>query len=464
MAELTPPQIATELAPSLRMLRKRAVHSRLLDRYYDGKSPVPTAITTARLTKAYNALVPVSSAPWGALAVDAAQAKLEIGGIQTGDKRVDRILWDGWQANQMDAESLLGFNASLCAGRSFAFLWRGPDDDLPVITMESAEQMIVRYWAGSRRLRRSAVRYWEDEGTGKAFCTLYTPDFVYKLQEVEGRRRTEDHTVDAGGKVWAKREVIGEDWPLENPWGVVTAIEWPVNRRLKPGEFGHARGEFEHVTGLIDRIQLLTFLGLVVAIWMGFPLRGVIGDKILRDDNNKQLPPFDVKPDGIFQLENPEAKLASYEAADRKLLSIYAELDQFASLTRTPRHHLPMEQGMTNLSADAIRASEGNLDAKIPTHKGSLGEGAEETLRVYGLMLDDPIKVPPTAAMQWINHEQRTIAEMGDAAMKLKDILPTTMIAERVLNMSQSDIARLAAEQASNSFGQMLNEALTGGS
>jgi hypothetical protein len=44
---------------------------------------------------------------------------------------------------------------------------------------------------------------------------------------------------------------------------------------------------------------------------MGFPLRGVIGDKILRDDDGKQLAPFEVERRQVFQLENPSAKLAS---------------------------------------------------------------------------------------------------------------------------------------------------------
>jgi hypothetical protein len=137
---------------------------------------------------------------------------------------------------------------------------------------------------------------------------------------------------------WEKRPVDGEDWPLANPLGVVPVVEIRVNPRLAPGNFPYARGEFAHCTGLIDRINLLTFLGLVVAFWMGFPLRGVIGDKIRRevlvDDDGqpivdaatgkqktRALPPFDAQPDSVFQFENPEAKIAEFKAADRRNLA-----------------------------------------------------------------------------------------------------------------------------------------------
>jgi hypothetical protein len=108
--------------------------------------------------------------------------------------------------------------------------------------------------------------------------------------------------------------------------------------------------------GLLDRINLLTFLGLVVAFWMGFPLRGVIGDKILRDDDGKPLPPFEVAADTVFQLENPEAKLASSGGRPRQpehLRRARAARD----LTKTPAHYFPLETGLSNISADTIRRS-----------------------------------------------------------------------------------------------------------
>ena len=184
------------------------------------------------------------------------------------------------------------------------------------------------------------------------FATLYTPTAIYKFQGAE------KGVHGPQGVTWEQRIVPDEDWPVPNPFGVVPVVELPVNRRLKPGVWGYARGEFEHVLALIDRINLLTFLGLVVAFWMSFPLRVLIGERILRDDDDCPIPPFKIGSDQVVQLENPDAKIDSYPAADRSNLSIFEELDQLAALTKTPVTYFPHSGSISNLSADAIRGLE----------------------------------------------------------------------------------------------------------
>jgi hypothetical protein len=243
--------------------------------------------------------------------------------------------------------------------------------------------------------------------------------------------------------------------PFEKTVGV-PVVEVGVNRRLKPGSWSHARGEFEHVRGVIDRIYLLTFLGLVVAFWAGFPLRGVIGERLLRDDDDNPLAPFNADPGEVAQLENPEAKTFEFKAADRDNLSVYPELSQLAALTKTPRHYFPLAQAMANLSADAIRADEGALAAKVTDHKGSLGEGWEEVLRICGLMSPTEVDIGPRAELVWADHESRSLAERADAAVKLHGLIPDAMLWERVLNFSQEEIRRAEGLMASQAFRQLV--------
>lgn len=454
------------------VLAKRRSNEAYLDAYYEGDAPFPSAIKQARVTKAYRTLVGVSSAPWGSLIVDSVTDRLEVTGISSGDKSIDDALWEMWQQNSMDAESKLAHNASLVSGRSFALVWPDPDTGEVEICLENSSQMAVRYKAGNRRKRQSAMRYWIEGGV--SYAALYLDDGIYKFKGPE--EDSSSGTVNFDD--WEQYQPADDDeWPVSNPWNLVPVIELPVNRRLKPGQFGFARGEFEHVTSLIDRINLLTFLGLVVAFYMGFPLRGVIGEKIRRevlkdDDGNpivdaageqvlRQIPLFDAQAGGMFQLENPNAELAEYKAAERGLLGIYPELDQLSALTKTPRHYLPLAQGMTNLSADAIRASEGSLVAKIPTHKASLGEGWEETLRVGGYMLDTEVELPQTAELQWSDHETRSLAERADAAVKLKDIIPNAAIIEYVLNATSEQMARWESQRSGDVLSQILTAATT---
>ena len=436
-------RLGTELA-------KRAHRDRILESYYDGSCPIPKAITHARVTNAYRMLIPFAEAPWGSLVVDSIQDRLEVAGVRSMDPETDERVWGIWQDNGLDSESKLAHSAALTTGRAFAIVW--PDDDgNPEVTIESSEQVIIEYRSGSRRHRVAALRYWVEDKRG--YVTLYRPDGIYKF--VGPKNSTE-----FSGTQWERRDVEDETWPLNNPLGIVPVVELAVNRRLKPGPFGFARGEFANCIGLIDRINLLTFLGLVVAFWMGFPLRGVIGEKILKDDDGKVIPLFDAHASGLFQIENSQASIVEYKAADRKNLSIFGELDQLATISKTPRHYFPMENGMSNLSADAIRASEGALHAKTPTHKSSLGEGHLEILRLCGMMHDDAVNLSPRATLLWKDHESRSNAERADAATKLASIgLPVPIIAEKYLGFTQDEINRLKTDAADNAIAQLLAEA-----
>lgn len=435
-------------------LDRRAREARVLNNYVEGPTPLPRAIVNSNLTKAYRMLMPMSEGAWGGVPVGSSLDRLEVTGIQDGDKAAAEAAWGHWQDNMMDAESRLLNHSTLTTGRAFALVW-ADEDGKPEITLESSEQMIVQYREGSRRHRVAALRRWMDEDADRPMATLYRADGIFKYQ---GPKKASGFA----GTQWEPRLVDGEEWPLENPFGKVNVVEFAINRRLVPGSFGYARGEFAHCLGLIDRINLLTFLGLVVAFWMGFPLRAVIGDKILRDDNNNPLPPFEVNADSVAQFENPNVKLAEFAAADRSNLSIYSELDQFAALTRTPRHYLPLDGGMSNIAADTIRANEGTLNAKISgDYKPSLGESYEETLRLCNVINGDP-DLSPRAALQWADHQFRSLAERADAVSKFAAAqLPWTVIADLALNANADQIARWTADVMGADLGRLLTEPTT---
>ncbi len=457
MAVSVPNDVRDRLKSMLPELDTRSKRSLLLGKYLDGCPPPPPAIVKAKVVKAYRTLMPVSEAPWASLILDSTQDRLEPSGIESGDREIDKIVMGVWQDNQMDAESKLAHSSALADGRAFASVWRPPGSSGPEIALDDSSTMIVQYAEGSRRHRVAALRRWKDEAD-KTHLTLYRPDGLFKFSESKDQGRAQGR-VQAGGTWWEARE-DDEEWPLRNPYGVVPVVEIAINRRLKPGIFPFARGEFEHCLGLIDRINLLTFLGLVVAFWMGFPLRGVIGEKIEKDDDDEIEPPFDAFASGLFQLENKEARIEEFKAADRKNLSIFAELDQLSTITKTPRHYFPMDQGMSNLSADAIRASEGSLHAKVTGYKATLGEGWEEVLRLCGLMTDERVVLSQRAELQWKDHESRSMAERADAATKVSSIgLPWQFVAEKYLNVTQEEIAKIEAQASSGVLTQLIKDA-----
>jgi hypothetical protein len=473
-------ELKKQLGVMLPELDRRTRVHRAQEAYYTGACPLPNAIVQARVTKAYRMLMPMAEAPWGSLVVDSVTDRLEVSGIRSAkdQEKIDEKVWGVWQDNQMDAESKLAHSAALMSGRAFALI-QPVLDESPEISLDGPDQMIVLYREGSRRKRLAALRRWMEED-GSVFATLIRPDGVFKFQKVlkETDRARGNGRFKVGDDWWEPRGANIADYQADNPLGLVNVVELPVNRRLKPGSFGYARGEYEHCTALIDRINLLTFLGLVVAFWQGFPIRAVVGQRIawdfLVDDSGAPLmdtsvtppeqkklarPPFKSMTDEVAQFEDPATKLMQFDAADRKLLSVLDELDQLATITKTPRHYFPMSSGMSNLSADAIRASEGGLAAKVVAHKGSLGEGWEEVLRVSGLALPDPVYLSPRASLVWQDHEARSMAERADAAIKLKDILPREVIWTRMLNATQEDAALWSTMMAGDVLGQLLKAA-----
>lgn len=452
--------------------RRTARHLKVLpySRRIEGHLPIPHAVVQARLTNVYSSLMSMSGMPWGKLIINSKLDRLEPNGIDTGDAAVDRSVWnDVWQLNAMDLEAKLGERAALRDGRAHAIVWPGADG-LPEITLEDVTQVVIAYRSGSRRHRVAGLRRWLDDDDLEQ-ATLYRPDGVYKFRQRRSGEPRMVHNTD-----WIRREVEGETWPLRNPWRTVTAVELAVNRELEPGGFTYARGEYEDELGLMERIDLLTFLGLVVALWMGFPLRGVIGEKILwrnmlTDDGQpiidpatntpKQVaePPFDAHADSFFQLENPDAKLVDYKAADRGNLSIFDELAQLSAATSTPRHYFPMPGGIANVNAATIQAFEGPLHAAVNgSHKPSLGEGFEEIIRLGARMLPRAIEVPPQASLNWADHESRSLGERADAYLKLSQGdggLPWQIAAELALNLGQEKIHQIEAGQAGSALAQL---------
>ena len=224
-------------------VQRRGFMERHLDKYYEGDAPLPDVIVSAKITKAYMLLMGLSNAPWGSLVVDSVQDRLEVTGIESDDEDVDDTLWGVWQDNKMDSESKLAHKTSLIAGRSFALVW--PDDETgqPEISLDGPGQMIVQYEEGSRHERAAAMRFWMSDDERVPYANLYLPDGIYKFIGPKD-------SYGPSGVRWEQRNVEGEPWPVPNPWNVVPVVELPVNRRLKPGPWGFARGEYEHCVRL----------------------------------------------------------------------------------------------------------------------------------------------------------------------------------------------------------------------
>lgn len=431
-------------------LDKRATRFALVDQYVaPGGCPIPQVIAQAQATKAYRMLMAFAQTNYAPLIIRAAASRLEVGGIRnTGSQSSDDTIWGWWQDNHLDSESRLAHDTILTHGRAFAIVWPTEDRTRPTVTIEDPTTCVVEYREGSRYERASALRRWVD-ADGVPYATLYREDGIYKY--------VGDKDTGGSDPNWKKREVENETWPLEAPGGVIPVVELATNRQLKATRFGYARGDYEQVLGLLDRINVLEFLRLVIAFTAGFPIRAVIGDKIKYDDDETPIAPFKLAADVIAQLENPNAKIVQIDAADVKSFgeAIDHDVETLAGITQTPAYYL-RSVPIQNVSADAIRASDAPLNARVADHKPNLDDSWEEVLRTGGLVLADPVVVSQRAELVWVNRESRSLAERADAATKLATVMPWQAVAEIAFDATQDQISRWEAMRQADTLGGLL--------
>lgn len=451
MATPTDDQLREELKLFVAVLAARQARVAELDNFYEGDHPLPPLVQQTGTTKAYRSLMALAVSNWPKLVVDSCEERLEVQGLRFGSKDADAEVWDLWQQNGLDAESSTLHQSALTTGRAYAIVWTDPlQPDTPSVTYEHASMCAVRYVAGSRRERASAIRLWRDDD--KLWrATLYRPEALYKF-----KAQMSADGMPSEGVVWDRREVRGEPWPLPNPLQQVPVVEFAVNRGLRPARFGRAAGDFEANVNHVNRINYKVFCGLVALTWSGFPLRALIGDPILKDDDGKPIQPFDVLGNSVVQIENKDGKLVQLPAADIGNFSPEMDVKHLGALTKTPPHYLLGE--MANLSADAIRAAEAGLIRRTKRHQRPLGEAHEDTSRLMLMVKkrDDPRAKDPNAEVIWADPESRSLAERADAAAKLKDVLPWQAVAQVVMQATPQQIRRWQADRTGEALANAL--------
>lgn len=446
----TEKELRAQLHTYSQVLNARVGQANVLDDYYDGAHPYPPLVQESQVKRAYKMLMELSPLNLPQAIVDSTEASLEIQGFRFGDKGADDEVWELFQENGLDAESGMLHQSVLTTGRAYAIVWGdGSRDPQPRVTLEHTSTCMVEYEPGSRRLR-GALRRWQDGKTW--YANLFRPDGLYKFQ-------TEAEELPDQAEGWKRRDVEGETWPLDNPFGRVNVVEFAINRTLRPNRYGTAWGDFARNLPHLKRIDYKIFSGLVALTWSGFPLRYVIGDPIMydknedgTDDKSSPKPPFDALASAVAQFENPNAKVGQLNEANVSNYSAEDDIKHLAAVTATPLFHL-LPGAMINIAEPAVRAGQDAHVAKVRRYHRPLGEAWEDVTR---LMLQvknpqDPRAKDASAEIIWRDPEHRSLAEQADAATKLASIdVPLQVIMSKVLGMTPREISRAQAEAAAD--------------
>lgn len=409
--------------------RRRTVQER--EEYYQGKQPLTFA--TEEWRKANAARYADFSDNWCRSVADAEAERIGWGGLRFADPSTSRRemakLQSWWDLNDGDAQASQGFLSSLVASQSFVLVW-GDSHDEPIMTWEHASTFEIEYDWEYRRRPIAALKTWADEKD--EFATLYTATEVWKWQRKRLVAKDEhesqaDQAKTFGEYGWHPREVGNETWPIENPLGVVPAVEIP-NRPILAG---NPISEIDGVMRMQDAINLLWAYLFLAADYASMPARVVLGatpPQIPILDANGQITGYrkvEVKEVGekrMLYIDGEGVSIDSWPAASLTPFTdvISMAVGHIQAQTRTPPNYIIAKNGMSNVNGEGLKAAEVGLVQKTREFQTFAGPAMREVHRLMALAGDDDelAAMVRLAKPIWRNPEIRSDAQKADALQK----------------------------------------------
>jgi hypothetical protein len=333
---------------------------------------------------------------WCELIVNAVAERLAVQGFSFGDPDIDSLVWDIWQASEMDADSEMVQTDALVCANCPTGVW--PDEDNPMgvtIYPEHPMQTVLMYAPGRRRRPVAVYKSVLDIATlGQMNDTehevLITPDAVV---------------------TWlGTREPTYQD----NPYGVVPYTDVVPS----PRTIGPPRSELHAAATIQQRINTTTYNRLVATDFGAFRQVTATGVKIRLPDGTL-APPFNVGADRLLASENKDARIGAIPESNLRgyLDAVHEDVMHLAAVTQTPPTYLLGQ--MINASGDALKAAETGLVSKVRRRAAHIGEAWEEVARLALGFIGNPGAVNFSAQVIWRDFETHSEAIVADALTKM---------------------------------------------
>lgn len=409
----------------------------LIEDYYCGRHRLQFA--TSKFRQTFGSLFAAFADNWCALVADAAVERLRIEGFRFGlDQGADQAAWGIWQANQLDAGSLIAHTEAVKHGVAYAMVEppRPNSSDPPRITIEHPAQVAIAYADGDRSRRVAAVKKWHEDGYVRA--NLYLPELILKF------RSSKPTTEHSGEVTW---ESLAGDAEGVNALGVVPVVALENN----PSMLGGGQSDIAPVIDLQNAINKLATDMIVASEYAAFKQRWATGIDIPGADPDTGEPlggdrteQFLSSISRVWAVESENAKFGEFAESDLNnyVKAIEMLIQHVAAQTRTPPHYLLGSAGSFP-SGESLKATETGLVAKVRRKQLSFGEGWEEVMRLAFKALGDTSRADATAAETiWMDPEARTEGERVDALLKMSQLgVPQEALWER-WGATQEEIAR----------------------
>jgi hypothetical protein len=400
--------------------------------YYEGQPAILALLnTTERQT--FRQFLDESQANFCDLIVNSVAERLRVVGFRFDGSESSDQAWLMWQANGMDADSGLVHVDALSIGSSFVLVQ--PDESNPVgvsITAESPLQCTVLYEPGNRRKRLAGYKRFTDLITQKGTEVLILPDVI---------------------ATWLPN--AGEPEVIDNPAGTVGLIE--INPQ--PRTFGPPKSELDPAIPIQDRIHTGIFNRLVSEDYGAFRQIWATGVKLARQvvqsadgtESTVVRNPYDIGANRLLVNENPDGKFGAFmgDPLLGYLAAVEQDMEALSAITQTPSYYMPHGK-LVNLAADAIKALDAGLVAKVTRRALHIGEAWETVMRLALGLVGDPGAADFEAEVVWGDFETRSQAQLTDALTKMATLGVPREILWAKWGASPQEVAEWSAMNAAN--------------
>lgn len=386
-----------------RLVRKLDARALLLQEYrdyYEGNHPKTFA--TEKWVEVFGDKFGQIVDNWGGRVVDSATERMLLQGFRrvgdgpgpTGEVPADDAADAIWRRSRMHVRANVAHTDCLATGYSYVSVHLEAGGKAR-FRVEDPLETIIEYDPETVVDRLAAIKRWRGLD-GRANAEVYLPDEVVTIAEGEP------------GKGW---RIVDRDAGR----GEVPIFEFANDPNVR----GEGKSDQAAIMSLGDAEEKLLADLMIASEYAAYPQRVLLGGEVPVGDDDKPLGAAIMGITRLFAVEDADAKIQEFSAADLGNYVKAIELlgQRIASIANIPPHYLL--GNLANLSGDALAAAESGLVSKVRSRIKVVGETWSDAM---ALAIRLETGEDAEFVTLWENPERVSDAQKGDYLVKLKNV------------------------------------------
>ncbi|MDV6265076.1 phage portal protein [Rhodococcus globerulus] len=376
--------LENDLALAVQTILDRQQDYETAEKYYKGE--VDEVFASPSVRRALSKIGSDFRINFAAMPVDAVAARLEIDAVKAVSADGAAVLDAVFESAELELELKRTFKNALMFGDAYMFVWPDSSDSVQAY-YNSPKSTVVLYDPENPRVAAVAAKVWVVPVAGETRhrVNLYYADAIYKFIS---RQQRMSMTVQAADFVPFIDADTDEAGYMQNPYAQIPIFHVATDRPFGTPEHKAAYGPQ-------DIINKLVITQMASVEHYGFPTRYVLSENhanVANDfDDDDDSADLSGNPGDLWMLTNTK-QVGQFDAAkpDTYLAPYKEYIRTMASVTSTPLHYF--ENTQTNVSGEALRASEAALIKKVRDRQLSFGTAIRSMfvfiLKLHGIKSD----------------------------------------------------------------------------